>query len=112
MIEAYQEADTPNKVLLRSLNDELGTYVTVVGTNGFNDALQGDPPGLQGEGVDLNLVLQDLTAHGENVGDTWHGLELVLHHPIVELSEPGVQLLPPGVDPLRVRREVVYEDLS
>ena len=81
-----------------------------VGPDGLYDIVEAEAVLIQSRWIDANLVLQDMPADRENVGDARDGLELAFDDPIVDLPQVDVAVLAFGVRAF-VEREIVDEHL-
>ena len=111
ILQAFHHADAAHKVFLAAQHQELTTHVAIVLVDRFDQALKRQVILPQLVGVDPDLVLENVPADGQNLGHSGDGLQLELHHPVVEFAQPGVHWFAFGVDLVRIRSQIVDEDL-
>ena len=111
VVQRLQHADPAHQILLRADLKILPADIPVAGADRINNLIKRNIIRPHLFRVQAHLILENMAPHGENRRNAGHGLKLAFDHEIVQFPQIGIQLLSLGVDPFRIRLEVVDEDL-
>src|SRR6185369_5276807 len=81
------QAETADHILLVAMFDEVRAGVLIVGLNRVEESFQRDVVIDERLLIDDDLILLNISAKTEDVGDARHGAQLQLHNPILNRAQ-------------------------
>src|SRR6185369_7691851 len=82
--DVFDQTETANDVLFVTMFDEVGARVLIIVLDGFKERLERDVVTNQRLLIDDDLILLDVAAKAEHVGDARHSAQLQLYDPILD----------------------------
>src|SRR6185369_2532980 len=87
ILDVFDQTKAPNDLLLVAVLDEVGARVLIIVLDGFEERLERDVVANQRHRIDDYLILLDVAAKAEHVGDARHGAQLQLYDPILNRAQ-------------------------
>src|SRR6185369_3624251 len=84
ILDVFDQTQAANDVLLVTVLDEVGARVLIIVLDGFEERLERDVVANQRLLIDDDLILLDVAAKAEHVGDARHSAQLQLYDPILD----------------------------
>ena len=111
VLQLFDQSDSAHKIFLGTKHKKLPACVAVIGRDRCNHIVKRQCVLVQRMGIDLDLVLQNMAAHRQDFRYAGNGLQLIFHHPVIDLAQIHVQRLAFGINIL-VSRQIVHENFA
>src|SRR6185503_4446516 len=85
--DVCDQAQAANDVLLVAMLDEVGARVLIIVLDGFKERLESDVVADERLLIDDDLILLDVAAKTEDIGDAGHGAQLQLYDPVLNRAQ-------------------------
>ncbi len=111
IIKGLQQAQAAHGIFLAAEQHKLAAGVAIVIANSRDDIREADGIFVQAVGINPDLVLQDMAADGEDIGNAGNSLQLIFDDPVINFTQPGIRFFTFGIR-AGIAMEIIDKNLA